>query len=161
MSVIHVCQISRPNMSESGFVTADHKPTWNEKHASEGLIAQFQDRAALGSEKCGLYLLLRSLAQVRCWASLMRELRHKAVVPKLCFKLESLGIWNRTNEKRCLGPTPRLCHFTGLGWDLIVWIFKSSSGDSARQSSLEISNEVKFWQDCCQCKKALWEHLEF
>lgn len=46
MSVIHVCQISRPNKSESGFVTADHKPTWNEKHASEGLIAQFQDRAA-------------------------------------------------------------------------------------------------------------------
>lgn len=27
MSVIHVCQISRLNMSESGFVTADHKPT--------------------------------------------------------------------------------------------------------------------------------------
>ena len=66
-------------------------------------------------------------------------LRHKAVVPKLCFKLESLGIWNRTNKKRCLAPTPRLCHFTGLGWVLVVWIFKSSSGDSVGQPSLEIT----------------------
>lgn len=27
MYVVHVCQMSRPNMSESGFVTTDHKRT--------------------------------------------------------------------------------------------------------------------------------------
>lgn len=49
-------------MSESGFVTTDHKPTWHKKHVSEGLTAQFQNPAA-GFQESGLYLQLMSLAK--------------------------------------------------------------------------------------------------
>lgn len=43
--MVHGCQMSRLNMSESGLVTTGHKPTSHEKHASEGLITQFQNQA--------------------------------------------------------------------------------------------------------------------
>lgn len=47
----------------------------------------------LGFRESGLYLLLRSLAQGMVLSEFdAGALRHKAVFPKLCFKLESLGI---------------------------------------------------------------------
>lgn len=38
--------MSRAGVSEAGFVTTDCDPAWQEKHASEGLVAQFQQQAA-------------------------------------------------------------------------------------------------------------------
>lgn len=141
--MVHGCQMSRLNMSESGFVTAGHKPTWHEQHASEGLITQFQNQAirvpglrsvlavdVIGTGSRGLVL-----------SEFVRgALTHKPVVPKLCCTLESLGILTKQNENWCLAPTPRHSDFIGLGWDLGIRIFKSSSGDCVGQPSLGVKS---------------------
>ena len=95
----------------------------------------------------------------------MGVLRHKAVVPKLCCKLESLGLYNKTkqNKKMTSGSHPQTFSFLWSGVRSGICILKSSSGTFVGQLGLGITgNRGKISGEIiCQFKKLFWNIWSF
>lgn len=109
-------------MSAPGFVTTDHNPLDTRNTPQKVSLHNFKI-AQPGFRGSGLCLPLTSSVRgtgVWGWARLPGGVEgRKVVVPKLCCKLESLGIENQIEpnqtKTRCGAPTRRPSHFLAPG----------------------------------------------